>query len=134
MLYLLVTGSPLLEKSLSSTQNIPLGNLLTWMGMIALPLSIYWGSKGLRQPDSTVRKYLSVLLKCLILLALLWVPICYLLAGNIAFNFSGTEEFQGGQIAMKWFWRYSYGLPIVTIGVLLAYWITTGIRRMGRNS
>ncbi|MDH3697928.1 MAG: hypothetical protein OEQ81_04635 [Flavobacteriaceae bacterium] len=128
-LTLLFTGSPILDRSLSTTSNVPWGTWITWLGMIALPFSIYWSSKGLREPDTRLRKLLSNILKIIIILALLWAPICYLLAGNIAFNFSEVEGFQGGQTAMKWFWRYSYGIPIVTIGVLLLYWVSHFIKK-----
>ncbi|MBT8236911.1 MAG: hypothetical protein KJO04_12005 [Bacteroidia bacterium] len=122
-LTLLFTGSPVLDRSMSKTANIPWGTLITWLGMISLPLSLYLSAKKLRRPVSKIQKYLSLILKALIFLAILWVPICYLLAGNIAFNFSSGEGFQGGQTAMKWFWRYSYGIPIATIVLFLLYWI-----------
>ena len=133
-LIMLVSGTPFLEKSMSQTRNIPVGTLTTWLGMIALPLSVYWGTKHLRQPDTRFRTFLSIFLKCLIILGILWVPICYLLSGNIAFNFSEVEGFQGGQSAMRWFWRYSYGLPIATIVLLLTYWITALVNSVRRNS
>lgn len=133
-LTLLVTGSSLLDKSMSQTHNIPWGNLTTWLGMIALPLSVYWGSNKLRRPDTGFRKYLFLLLKGLIILGILWVPISYLLAGNVAFNFSSTEGFQGGQSAMRWFWRLSYGIPIASLIVVFAHWISVLTQKLGRNS
>lgn len=126
---LLFTGSPVLGRSMSASSNIPWGTWITWLGMIALPFSIYWSSKGLRKPGTRLQILLSSSLKVIIILALFWVPISYILAGNIAFNFSAGEGFQGGESAMKWFWRYSYGIPIATIVVLLLYWITRFIKK-----
>ena len=132
-LVLLFTGSPILDRSMSKTANIPWGTLITWLGMISSPLSVLLGIKNFRRPGNSFQKYLSLSLKTLILLALLWAPICYLLAGNIAFNFSGTEGFQGGQTAMKWFWRYSYGIPILSIVLLVIFWLTRIVGYLRRN-
>lgn len=38
--YLLITGSPLLLRSLADDIYVPLGTFITWIGLIALPLSI----------------------------------------------------------------------------------------------
>lgn len=121
---LLVTGSPLLTLSLNSANSIPLGTFITWIGMICLPLSIYWGIQELRQPTRKASMILSNTLKCIIILGILWVPISYFLAGNLSFSFTEKETFQGGQFAMKWFWRLSYGIGIGSLMVLLTYWIS----------
>ncbi len=123
-LVLLMTGSPVLTISLNDSNTIPLGTFITWAGMISLPLAIYWGVRPLRKPAGTVVRFISVLLKISLILAILWVPISYLLAGNLSFSFSEKATFQGGQTAMKWFWRYSYGIGIVAVASLLAYWIS----------
>lgn len=121
---ILVTGSSLLTIALDKTGKIPLGTFITWAGMVALPLTIYWGIRELRKPTKKLNVVLASLLKLLIILGVLWVPISYLLAGNLSFSFSEKETFQGGQIAMKWFWYLSYGIGIGTILILIAYWIT----------
>ena len=133
-LTLLFTGSSFLEYALITEPYLPVGTISTWLGMIALPSSIYWGSKEMRQPSSKINKVLSRLLKILLVLAVFWAPISALLAGNLAYNFSEVEPFQGGQSAMRWFWRYSYGLPIGAIVLLLIYWTTSLIKRVGRIS
>ncbi|MEM6685375.1 MAG: hypothetical protein AAF617_06215 [Bacteroidota bacterium] len=120
---LLVTGSFLLTLSLGSA-SIPLGTFITWIGMISFPLTIYFGIKELQTPSNTYNKILSKLLKTIILLGILWVPISYLLAGNLSFTFSETQTFQGGQVAMKWFWYLSYSIGIGAICTLFAYWIS----------
>ncbi|MBO3115982.1 hypothetical protein J4050_04445, partial [Winogradskyella sp. DF17] len=104
--------------------SIPLGTFITWAGMIALPLSVYWGIKELRKPLEKLNIILSGFIKIIIIFGILWVPISYLLAGNLSFSFSEKESFQGGQDAMKWFWRLSYGIGIGTILTLITYWIS----------
>lgn len=131
---LLYTGSGILEAALNNSPYIPVGTLTTWLGMIAFPLAVYWGSKGLRQPATSVRRSLAAIVKFILALAILWAPICYLLAGNWAYNFSEVAGFQGGQEAMRWFWRLSYGIPIASVLVLIAYWISALAKKLGRNS
>ena len=121
---LLITGSSLLTMALGSNKSIPFGTLITWVGMISLPLTIYWGIKELRKPSGKLNKILSRFLKIIIILGILWVPISYLLAGNLSFSFSENETFQGGQTAMKWFWRLSYGIGIGSILIISIYWIS----------
>ena len=123
-LVLLFTGSSLLTLSLNSANTIPLGTFITWAGIIALPMSIYWGVKELRTPTTGINKILAICLKICIVLAILWVPIAYLLAGNLSFSFTEKATFQGGQAAMRWFWRLSYGIGIVAMLTLSCYWIS----------
>lgn len=121
---LLVTGSSLLTIALDDANSVPLGTFITWAGMIALPLSIYWGIKELRKPSKKLNRILSGFLKIIITVGILWVPISYLLAGNLSFTFSEKVTFQGGQIAMKWFWRLCYGIVIGSIITITTYWIS----------
>ena len=121
---LLVTGSSLLTLAIDKADTIPLGTFITWAGMISLPLSIYWGIQELRNPKGAFSSFLSKSLKVILLLAILWVPISYLLAGNLSFSFSEKETFQGGQIAMRWFWRISYGIGLGAVLILILYWIS----------
>jgi hypothetical protein len=124
VIILLITGSSLITMALISDPTIPFGTLVTWTGMISLPLTIYWGIKELRKPSSNLNRILSGFLKIIVVLGILWVPISYLLAGNLSFSFSEKETFQGGQDAMKWFWRLSYGIGIGSILTLIVYWIS----------
>lgn len=126
---LLITGSSLLTIALDDEQTIPLGTFITWSGMISLPLTIYWGVKELRKPSRRLNRILSGFLKIIITLGILWVPISYLLAGNISFTFSERESFQGGQVAMKWFWYLSYGIGIGAILTITIYWISLLFKR-----
>lgn len=124
VIILLATGSSLLTIALANDKSIPLGTLITWTGMISLPLTIYWGIKELRKPSSKLNRILSGFLKIIIISGILWVPISYLLAGNLSFTFSEKESFQGGQVAIRWFWRLSYGIGIGAILTLIIYWIS----------
>ena len=121
---LLVTGASVLTMALDADNSIPFGTFITWAGMISLPLTVYWGVEALKKPTTKLNKILSRFLNGCILLGILWVPISYLLAGNLSFSFSEKETFQGGQDAMKWFWRLSYGIGIGAILALIAYWIS----------
>jgi hypothetical protein len=123
-LALLITGSSLLTMALDKKKTIPLGTFITWSGIISLPVTIYWGIKELRQPSKKRNIVLARFLKIIIILGILWVPISYLLAGNLSFSFSNKESFQGGQYAMRWFWRLTYGIGIGAILILIIYWIT----------
>jgi len=126
---ILVTGSSLLTISLDEANSIPLGTFITWAGMIALPLSVYWGIKELRKASEKLNRILSAFIKIIIILGILWVPISYLLAGNLSFSFSEKETLQGGQDAMKWFWRLSYGIGIGSILTIIIYWISLIFRK-----
>lgn len=128
---LLVTGSPVLSIALVNDPSIPFGTLITWSGMISLPLTIYWGIEEMRIPAGKLNKILSGFLKLMIISGILWVPISFLLAGNLSFTFSEKEIFQGGQLAMRWFWRFSYGIVIGTILTLIIFWLSILFNKKG---
>jgi hypothetical protein len=130
---LLATGSSLLTMALDNNKSIPFGTPITWAGMIALPLTLYWGVKELRKPTKNLYQILSVFLKIMITLGILWVPISYLLAGNLSFTFTEKATFQGGQAAMRWFWRLSFGIPAGSILTIIIYWISLLFKRMGNT-
>ncbi|MFY0602912.1 MAG: hypothetical protein JXQ93_03110 [Flavobacteriaceae bacterium] len=121
---LIVTGSSLLTMALGEKKIIPFGTLITGTGMISLPLTIYWGIKELRSPTTKINTILAGFLKIIILLGILWIPLSFLLAGNLTFTFSEKETFQGGQVAMQCFWGLSYGIGIGAILTLILYWTT----------
>ena len=120
---LLITGSPLLTKSLIRLKFIPLGTLITWIGMVSLPLSAYWGINQMRSPSTLIHLILSWCLKLIVGVSILWAPLSYFLAGNFSFTFSQCETFQGGQLAMRLFWYLSYGIVISTLTIVSFYWI-----------
>jgi nitrate reductase NapE component len=114
-LALLVTGSPLLNMTLSEALGLPLGTVLTWFGMMALVMMIWFGSKDLRQPatrrDRVYRRTWFVLLA----LAVLWPFVSYALAGNWSFSFRWQEGFRGSSRAADWFFRYSYAVVLLPV-------------------
>ncbi len=132
-LYLLITGSPLLTLTLNRKYSIPYGTPITWIGLISLPLTVYFGVKEMRSPTIKVHRYLSGFLKISLSLAILWAPICYLLAGNLSFSFAENEEFQGGQLAMKWFWIFNISLVISPFIILIIYWFSSLFWEKKRN-
>ncbi len=133
-LFLLVTGSSLLTLALDRSDRIPLGTFITWAGMISLPLTLYWSIQELRKPSTTLNKILAGSLKVFILLGILWVPISYLLAGNLSFSFSDKETFIGGQTAMKWFWCLSYGIGSGTLIIGIIYLLAIILRNSNQRN
>ena len=121
---LLITGSSLLTLSLNNSNTVPLGTFITWFGIIALPLTLYFGINEFENPSTKMTKMLVNLTKASITLAVLWIVISYILAGNISFTFSETNNFQGGQLAMKLFWINTYGTIIIPILILITYWVS----------
>ena len=121
--YLLLTGSALLEMSVLGT-SLPFGNLITWWGMIALPGAVFFGVKQMREPETSLYKVLSLSLKIILFLGVIWLPVSYFLAGNIFFNFTGNPGLQGGELGMKLYWANIYTIVIGSIGVLLIYLIS----------
>ncbi len=119
--YLLVTASPALEYPLGENDTVPLGSFITWAGLISLPISLYWAVRRFREPKGFVYRSMAVALKIVIVLAFLWVPISYGLAGNMNFNFGQSEIFQGGQTAMSLFWGLSLGIPLGTIVLFVVH-------------
>jgi hypothetical protein len=102
--------------------------------VVALPLSIYSGVKKIYTPTNKMEKYISVTLKVFMVLSFLWVPVCYLLAGNLSFNFSDKSTFQGGQWAMKIFWIFSYTLVAGPLILWVIFWINSFIKHITASS
>lgn len=112
---LLITGSAILTLPLISNPYVPWGTLITWVGLVSLPLCLYLGFKGIYQPTGKKYKLISGVVKMLVVLSFLWVPVSYLLAGNLSFSFTETPGFQGGQIAMRMFWIFSGALVVLPL-------------------
>ncbi len=119
----LVTGASILTRPTFGSAQIPAGTWITWIGFIALHMAILTGSRRLYTPESNTDRNFSYVIKAFLILAILWVPICYLLAGNMSFSFSEKVQFQGGQTAMKIFWYFNYALAGLPLGVLLIHLI-----------
>lgn len=122
---LLITGSPILTAPISIEPPLPAGTLITWAGMISLPLSIYLGF----QPFRAGERFLAFALQLLIILAVLWAPLSYLLAGNLSFSFTEKAGFQGGQTAMRLFWYFNYALATAPILLFLLYGLSRILKK-----
>ena len=121
---LLLSGSNLLSYTIGSYITLPLGNLITWVGMLSLPLSIYWGIKPYINLNFKPHKYVNKSLKIAISLGFLWAPLAYVLAGNWTFTFKDKQEFQGSMEAMEWFWRLNGGTVLFPILILFCFFIS----------
>lgn len=124
VVYMLFTASPFLEYELSSNPYIPLGNILTWAGLTSLPISIYTGISSIGKPETVFNRILKLIILFAMVLAILWMPVSYFLADNLAANFEAQEGFRGSTRAASCFWNYNYlvvGLPLL---VLFTYWLS----------
>ena len=120
--FMLITASPLLEYGLISDPNVPLGNVLTWAGIISIPVSIYAGVSSIRSPKNKSERLFSFFIVFSMILATLWMPLSYFLADNWSANFGNREGFRGSDVAAKYFLTYNYlviGLPLSTLFIYL---------------
>jgi hypothetical protein len=127
--FLLITGSSILTKSILKNFFLPLGNLIAWAGIISLQLTIYIILNKLKRSTPVTDKILRVAIIFLIILAILWAPLCYFLSGNLAFAFTETDRFQGGQKALKFFWYFNYFLIAAPILLLVMKGILVFVTR-----
>ncbi|MBN1822422.1 MAG: hypothetical protein JXR31_12660 [Prolixibacteraceae bacterium] len=118
-LIFLVTASPLLTVDLSANNSFPLGTLITWMGITALPSFIYFAFPTIRKSKTRTSKIYKWVFLCLIFISALWGFTGLGLAGNWAFTFSDSAVgFRGGIEAGNWFWMFTFilvALPFITI-------------------
>ncbi|MUP41969.1 hypothetical protein [Christiangramia aestuarii] len=128
---LLISGSSILVVSLL---DVPAGTPITWLGLISLASMVYLGIRAIRHPETGIYKILNWILKLNILLAILWVPICYFLAGNLSFNFSEKATFQGGQLAMRIFWIFTYSLVATPLLLILFHYMISLFRVLWKKS
>lgn len=122
--YLLVTGSPWLTRTVVESINLPLGTLISWAGIIALPSSIYLVSAKHLSRGARFSRFCRLLLRLDLMLAGSWGLVAYGLAGTWAFTFSaGASNFRGSDQASSVFWTYSIAvavLPLLVMVLLLA--------------
>lgn len=94
--YLLVTGSEVLLKPLTSSPFIPMGSFLVWTGLVTIAYSVYryFVKRSQHHPNlypSVVGKYAGFF--CLIM-ALLWGFISFKISGNWSFEFESSRLFK----------------------------------------
>jgi hypothetical protein len=128
-LLLLARGSPLLVLPLSETMGLPLGNLIVWLGMLALVLIIWFGSPGLRQPSSATDRFYRGIWIVLLLLALAWPFVSYTLAGNWEFSFRRRDVFQGSGEAATWFFSFSFVVILLPIAFAVVRTLHVSVSR-----
>ena len=128
VLGLLITGSNLLTISLAKNPEIPLGNMLTWLGLMAFPLMLFTGIRSVRQPRSQLDKAMRLLLWVSLFLAVLWPFVSFYLADNWSFNFKRQLVFRGSDRAGRLFWYNNYLLSGLPIAIFLIHTIRTIIK------
>lgn len=126
--FLMTSGEEFLVRPMFYFIPMPWGNWITWVGFIAFPLSIFYGFSAVRRPKTRFMGLMHIMLKLNLILAFLWVPISYLLAGNITNSFSGSATgFQGSPRASEVFWGYNIFLIFLPLAILSAVGIQTMI-------
>lgn len=130
-LLFVLSGAPLLSKSISG--DLVFGTLVTWLGVIALPLSILTGFSKLYKPIIKRDKNYSLIFKFLLLLAVIWGFISYGLAGNWSFRFNETRVFFGEIENSTLFWNYTYAIIVLPILLLVIYRIQVKLTKGKSN-
>ena len=121
--YLLASGSDILGKSLIKGQNLPVGTLVAWAGLVSLPLTFYAGMSKVKRTFTSARKIFRYAIMVFVILAALWGPVSYLLAGNWSFTFEQQAGFRGSIKASGYFWKYTIIIVVLTLVFMLFYFL-----------
>ena len=114
--YLLATASPWLSAETVGFSGLPLGTLVTWAGIVSLPVATFFGFDEFLGRETRVARTLRALMICMLLLCAGWGIVSYALAGNWAFNFSNRAgSFQGSVLAGEVFWAYTISIVAMTL-------------------
>lgn len=117
--YFIFSGSVILTKPFIEVIGMPFGTVITWLGLIAFQIIIYFIIK--RNSIIKVSNYYRIIFKICIIIACFWGFIGYFLANNWAYNFSNSEVFRGGEKAATLFWNFTFFLLIFPIAIVLIY-------------
>jgi hypothetical protein len=120
-LILLATGSPILGTPLVQETAFPSGTLISWVGIIALTITIYLVFTPLSDPANPGDRIFRFAFKSIATLALLWGLIWKFLAGNWAFTFQNHDEFRGSIEASLVFWIYTASLVCFPVLLILVF-------------
>lgn len=131
--YLVFSGAEILNKPLIKAIGMPFGTLISWIGIIAFPFSIYFACKHISNPKTRFSKNYQTVLKIIIILAFLWGIVGYYLADNWAFNFSSKSVFRGGVKAATYFWNYTYIIVILPILFVIIYGLHSVFKKININ-
>lgn len=112
---LLLSGSSVLDKSLIENSTLPLGNLTTAIGFVAIPLAIMNRIIAHKRFPKEMRKIYVGFLILAAVMALFWWFFGRILSGNWSINFFNAPK------ASALFWNYTYTILIFPFAVLLLY-------------
>ena len=120
-LVLFSTGHSILSASLFG---IPFGNILIWLGLIALHLFFYKLNANYTSINTKIATIIKGLAKFFIFISIIWFGIAYILSGNVNFNFSSSAiSYFGSPKASILFWNIIYTLVISPIVLSIIYTI-----------
>lgn len=129
-LFLVVTGSPILNKPLIKDSALPLGTLISWIGIIALTLTIFYIFNKIHSSGSTNHKILRYVFKGIISLASVWGFIGFLFANNWAFTFQNHDKFRGSIDASRFFWIYTATIVLFPILLIISLLLISMARKL----
>lgn len=115
VIYLLLTASEWLFYPLSKEPYWPLGNALTWVGLIAYPLMFWLARPRGFLKFSFARQAFRFLVLTALCMGLTWGAVSFLLAGNWNYSFHGGWQPK----AWKAFTAAIVALP--ALGVLILF-------------
>lgn len=135
-IFLLTARPDILALPLLNNPAIPAGTLISWTGLVALPLSALSGIKKIWKPVTAVEKGFRIALILCIVMSLAWGVAGYVLADNWSYVFTNQEEFRGSDRAAILFFRYTLTvviIPLISLLVYSLYCISSRVRRKIRN-
>ena len=120
----LVSGSSLLLLTVGGSAQIPLGNITTALGVIALAILVWSVLVWQGQPTIGWHRMLAWLSKLGVLLSAIWLPLGRLLSGN------WSNSFVNRPTASWWFWNTTYGI----VGFPLLLLLVFGLLKLSRRN
>lgn len=121
---LLASSSHWLLVPIDREGSMPLGTLVTWLGLIVWPTLVYMVFFKRMRGITSLKLVYKTFFPALIIIAVLWGPVSYLLAGNWAFNFTNAQDtYQGSSAASALFWKFSYTVAAMPLLMLIVYFV-----------
>ena len=128
--WLLATGSPWLLVEVTWAPGLPLGTLVAWAGIVALPVASLLGFHRYLDRDSRLSRASRYSVLCLLVLSAAWGLVSYGLAGNWAFNFSNqSESFRGSVAAGGVFRAYTVMVVAASLFVSVGLFIAAAVSK-----
>jgi hypothetical protein len=113
---------------------LPWGTIITWIGLIALPASVFFGIEKIRHPITIKFRILNFANKMAILFASIWGLLSYYFANNWAFTFRQQTEFRGSIRASSYFFNYTILIIAISLILLLVYFIHIILSKLKNKS